>query len=305
MDLAINFLPHNRRYLMLHTLKEFSKTNEKYKNKFKIYIHDNIDNDYVKDILKDINYEIVNHGTHNYITKINYAINLHHAYSMKIDEDIFMNHHVLEYVLDNLNLISDENFILSPILSTGIPSTEMFVDDFCPEEKENIFKMFCDTHVCNLWGANYSSLNYNKSRWCANEYYDKVNQLDHYYKGIHPIRINVSIQNFLLNVIKNKKQKLYEKQEYYTESKQIPYICNSLFVIKTDEWKKIITNGSLYRDEYDEVPLNLYMKQFDKNVLFVRNANCIHPVYNTVDVFNQGMYNSLSIEWNKILEESV
>lgn len=301
MELAVNFLPHNRRYLMLHTLKEFSKINEKYRNRFKIYIHDNINEDYVKDILKNINYEIVNHGTHNYITKINHAINLDHKYSMKIDEDIFMNHYVLEYVLDNLDSISDKNFILSPVLSTGIPSTEMFINDFCPDRLEEIYKMFCDTHICDLWGANYSSLNYDKIHWSSDEYYNNVNKLDHYYKGIHPIRINVNIQKFLLDVIKTKKQKIYEKQEYYTESKKIPYICNSLFVIRTDEWKNIITNSSLYRDEYDEVPLNIYMKMFDKNVLFVRNSNCIHPVYNTVDVFNHGMYNNLSLEWNSVL----
>jgi len=305
MELSINFLPYSRRYLMLHTLKEFSKINKRYRNMFKIYIHDCVDNDYIKDILCDINYEIINYQTHDYITKIKCAINLPHKYSMKIDEDIFMTHHVLEYILDNLDLISDENFILSPVLSTGIPSTEMFINDFCIERSEDIFKMFCDTKICNLWGANYSSLNYTKSIWNQIEYYNYVNKLDHYYKGIHPIRINANIQKFLLDVIKTKKQKIYEKQDYYTESKKIPYICNSLFVIRTNEWKKIITNSSLYRDEYDEVPLNIYMKMFDKNVLFVRNSNCIHPVYNTVDIFNHGMYNDLSLYWNNILSESI
>lgn len=305
MKLAINFLPHNRKYLMLHTLREFSKIGNSYKNMFKIYIHDNNEIDCYKDVLCDVDYEIVNHQTHDYMTKIKYAINLPYKYSMKIDEDIFMNHYVLEYILDNLNLISNDDFILTPCLSTGIPSTEMFINDFCPENSDTIFDMFKNTNISNLWGANYIPLNYSKECWNDVEFYNDVNELDHYYKGIHPIRINVDIQRYLLNVIKNKKLKLYEKQQYYIQSKTIPYICNSVFVIKTDEWKNIISNNSLFRDDYDEVPLNLYMKEFKKTVLFIRNVNCVHPVYNTVDIFNYGMYERLSIEWESILSMDI
>lgn len=302
--LAIHFLPHSRKYLMIHTLKQFSRISNELKKYIKIFIHNDSSEDFVKGFVKGFDYEIINHNSHEYMKKIYYAVNTEFEYSMKIDEDIFMNSYVLEYIISNLNCLDDKkNLILTPTLSTGIPTSEFFIEDFCPEYKKEIFGMFSDTYINNFWNVDYSSLNYKKEIWDKNIYYDFVKNINHHYKGIHPIRINYDIQKRMIEIIKDKKENLIKKNNYYIETLKFPYICNSVFVIKTDIWRKIINNKYLFRDEYDEVPLNLYKEENKLNLCIIRNSNCVHPVYNTVDLFINNGYNNLSLIWNDIIKD--
>jgi hypothetical protein len=61
-----------------------------------------------------------------------------------------------------------------------------------------------------------------------------------------------------------------------------PYFCNSLFLIKTKLWGEIANNEGLFRDAFDEVPINLYRHMYGKNMLFVRNAFGVHPIYQSL-----------------------
>jgi hypothetical protein len=99
--------------------------------------------------------------------------------------------------------------------------------------------------------------------------------------------------------------KFDEKGNYYFESIKRPYFCNSLFFIKTEEWKKIISDRSLFRDGYDEVPLNLYKDNHDLNMCFARNGFCIHMAYNTIGPNKQKLVQDYyTKELNKIIEEN-
>ena len=59
-----------------------------------------------------------------------------------------------------------------------------------------------------------------------------------------------------------------------------PYLCNSIFCIKTDNYRKIIDNKSLYVDSFEEVPLNKFSWINNMNHLFVENGFAIHMYYN-------------------------
>ena len=71
--------------------------------------------------------------------------------------------------------------------------------------------------------------------------------------------------------------------ECITECRKFPYFCNSIFFIKTSIWKSIISDRSLFRDAYDEVPFNLFKDNGKYSLAFIRNSNCIHPSYNTIE----------------------
>jgi hypothetical protein len=59
-----------------------------------------------------------------------------------------------------------------------------------------------------------------------------------------------------------------------------PYLCNSIFCIKTDTYTQILSDKSLYVDAFDEVCVNKYCWNNNMNHLFVKNGYAIHMYYN-------------------------
>ena len=52
-------------------------------------------------------------------------------YAVKLDEDCFIPNHVWDYIIENIDVLDDEdNFVLTPMLSNGIPHTDRFVESF-------------------------------------------------------------------------------------------------------------------------------------------------------------------------------
>jgi len=289
MKLNIHMLPFNRLWFLINTIKEISKINDTYKSLFQVIIHSQAGQNIIdhKNILRNsnINFVVLNEcGSGEYLPKIKNAIQIESDYSMKLDEDIFITHHVLEFIIDNLQILDDDKVLaLTPTLSTGIPSTEMFIEDvFSQSERDIMYDIFKNTHIPNLWGVTYDSLNKERSSWDCSNYYNSVSNICHYYKGIHPIRVNENAQTKMLQIIEGKREKIINKQDYHIQNKIVPYFCNSIFALKTSTWRNIIRDETLYRDPFDEVPLNLYKDKYNLQIGFIRNANSIHPSYNTV-----------------------
>ena len=57
-----------------------------------------------------------------------------------------------------------------------------------------------------------------------------------------------------------------------------------MFLIKTERWRSIIFDRSLYRDDFDEVPLNLYCDNNNLKKIYIKNGFAVHPSYNTLGV---------------------
>jgi hypothetical protein len=53
-------------------------------------------------------------------------------------------------------------------------------------------------------------------------------------------------------------------------------------MIKTDTWKKIVYDQSLFIDKFDEVPLNRYRLNNNLNMIFIENSFAVHPSYNWI-----------------------
>jgi len=141
-----------------------------------------------------------------YLSKLEYGIERGSEYSIKLDEDCFINDSTWNYFLDNLHLLDNpENLILSPVLSNGIPSIEYFMEDFFGEEdRQKLEKTFLKLRFKNIWGSDYAMLNKytkNSKSWNPEEYYDHVSKLPYYYRGIHPIRLSKESQLLLMDLV--------------------------------------------------------------------------------------------------------
>jgi hypothetical protein len=230
----------------------------------------------------------VKNGPNNYLNKIKKCIEIDCTYSCSMDDDVLISNYLWDFIIENIEILDDEsNLFLAPLISNGIPSVDLFIEDFCDESENNIMKdIFKSTYIDNMWGVDYSELNKNRMEW-SQEFYQDVTNINHFYKGIHPMRVSLHAHQKMAEIICNKKDKFISDNNFKIEKYKFPYFCNSFYFIKTENWRRIINDNTLFRDPYDEVPLNLYMEKNNLNMLFIRNGFCLHMAYNTIGTNNQ------------------
>ena len=304
--IQINLLAHNsdRLHFTSKSLDFLKKIKETNKETIKLvivftdnhehwsYISDNLNKN---NIMTELLY--IPDGYNNYLNKINSVVNTECEYSCSMDDDILISNYVWDYIIENISILEDEtNLFLSPLISNGIPSTDIFIEDFFSEiDKNEINDIFINTKIDNYWGVDYSSLNKNRKFWDMG-YYNDVDKLEHYYKGIHPVRVSIEAHRKIANVICDNIDKMVSNNKFKIEKYKLPYFCNSFYFIKTSNWQKIIKDKSLFKDPYDEVPLNLFMQNNNLNMLFIRNAFCLHMAYNTIGAEEQKKIEKYFIE---------
>ena len=104
-----------------------------------------------------------------------------------------------------------------------------------------------------------------------------------YYKGVHPVRVSDELQSLLVDLVLKYKDKLLKKMDYelfYNNDR--PYFCNNVYMIKTETYKKIVEDSSLFVDKFDEVPVNKFRERHNLNMVFIKNSFGVHPSYNWI-----------------------
>jgi len=295
MKLLLFYLTDNGRHFTFpHFVKLMNESNLQDKWKMIVLTHDD-DLNFYKNMMNTttIQHDVFSFSSHhNYLQKVRFAIeyakNNSFLYMMKCDNDLFYRGLTLDYMVENLHLLDDPaNLTLGPLLSSGIPCIEYFMNDFLNESERNVLEhKFLETRMEDLWGATYTQLNQhtiNASTWNGQEFFQAVKQTSHYYKGIHPIRVNLDAIKYLNQCIIHNKDEFYKDKELsiiYDSSS--PYLCNSVFCIKTSTYETIVYDSTLYVDDFDEVPLNKYAWKMGTNHLFVKNGYGLHMYYNTI-----------------------
>lgn len=302
--ISINFILHDRLNYFRSTVKELFNIKPELKSLIRLNLlisHYSDDFSSLVEQIKSNNLEVhVFHvkGSNNYLTKIQTAIDNSIEYAISIDEDIYITSNVWEYFLFSLNILNNTDILfLAPIISTGIPSVDLFAEQFLSEEERKKLNSFYNkTTIPNIWGANYMSLNEFTIKaydWNYDKFYNEVNKIDHHYRGVHPVRFSYDAQNYLNDLCINNLDRISRITEFSIRVLERPYFCNSVFGIKVNTWKEIINSSELYRDEFDEVPLNLYMRNKDMKMAFINNGFAIHPSYNTINIYGHN-YTTLS-----------
>jgi len=267
------------------------KIKDENKNLIKIVFHTSYDSPFYTNMSKLLNdngieSSIMNFGP-NYMVKVKNCIESDYEYSCSMDDDILINNYLWDYMIENIDILKDEkNIFLAPLISNGIPGTDYFINDFMnEEEKLTMNNLFKNTNIPSMWGANYSMLNnhtINAREWYPDNFYDEVSRINHFYKGIHPIRISLESHMKMAEIVMKNFDKIDQKSNYELMFVKRPYFCNSFYFIKTQTWKNIIHDKSLICDGFDEVPLNMYKDRNNQDMVFVKNGFCIHMAYNTI-----------------------
>lgn len=305
-EIQINLLPYNTNRISFtkKSLDFLCKIKDENKKKITVVIFADKNINEWNEISEDINKKgilskvIQSSG---YMPKIREAIKTECKYSCCMDEDVIMNQYVWDYLIENVNCLdNDKNLLLSPLLSNGIPTVEMFIESFFDEDEKNeLYEIFNRTNIPNLWGVNYETLNFKSEFWDYNKFYNEVKKINHYYKGIHPIRISYEAHMKIAEFICNKKDKFLSKQNYKIKEVDLPYFCNNIYLIKTEVWSKIINDSSLFKDGFDEVPLNIYKEINNKNMVFVENSHAVHMAYNTLNIFKSNHQSMIERYYHK------
>jgi hypothetical protein len=314
--LLIFLLTNNDRYFTFDKLiLEINKSLYK-KNIFLLIVNSvNSFDYYIKqldgsDILHKLSF--VECPKHNYLPKVRHAISFaiknKYDYIMKCDNDMIIPSYTLNSIYENLKYLDNpDNLTLSPTISTGIPSCEYFIDDFLNDneakEVRNEFKK-CQFNKMKMI-MDYTPLNkctiLDEKEWNYNDFYSyldtyvdglKYEKNDRtnlgyckHYKGIHPIRYGYGNDKLNDLIIKNK-EKFFLKNKYDIIIDDKPYLCNMCFVIKTDNYDKLMNKENLIIDGCDEVPLNRFRRKYNLNHLIIRYGYAIHITYNLKWYFN-------------------
>lgn len=287
--LTINYFSDNRLQFFNLIFYFINKIKEENKKNIKINILTTKNNEafFIEEIKKfNLNFNIILfQNGFNYTEKLSYAINSDTEYSIKLDEDCIVNNYIWDYMIENVDILdNDENLLLSPLLSTSMPSCDVFVENFLDEEeKQTIHNFFLEQEMPNgLFGVNYSPLNLytiHAKNWDYKKYLSGLNDLPTETKGNHPMRISYNAQIKINDFILNKYKKIIEKNDYNIFEINSPYFTNNFFLIKTDVWKKICNQ---YNGVYDEIPISNYKRTNNKKFLFVENGFGIHTMFNTI-----------------------
>jgi len=212
---------------------------------------------------------------------------------IKCDEEIFLSPNTWKQFLTlSCGELKKSSTLLTTVnLSTGIPSWYFFAKLFFNASEMDVLDqaLLKETLPSHLWGNDYSKLNESVrsfTAWDEIAYWDAVNDLPYFYKGIHPIRLNIYYTQYINRIILSRMDKFYnwpvgEQFRYVNEN----YFCNSFFAINYKEYQAILSDKSLYVDVFDEVPLNRYKALYKKSFAFLDDSLAIHITYNTT--YNQ------------------
>jgi hypothetical protein len=225
----------------------------------------------------------------NYMPKIINGSSQDHEFMIKLDEDTLMLSVSWDKFFKLTESMTDEDLFCTGAISNGVPTCDLFIQNFIPESSEKINQMFSATRfpplnqIACLGGADYTSLNLEEdSAWNSQQFFEKVWKINHHYLGIHPVRMNGGAQKEINKaIIANFPNTMKPKDcPVIRDSTAYPYFCNNIFGIKSKDWRMILSRRDLFVDPADEVPLNKYRIESKRNMVIDTGIPILHTLYN-------------------------
>jgi len=236
-----------------------------------------------------VKYAIVNFGgsihVNNYRNKFMWALNQPSDYFFKLDEDIIFSNHVWDYMIENQHLVSQPDVMtLSPTLNIGVPSVDLFIQGFCPELREKLEEWFREVDIQKTagdrWGMDLEHLNdftIRADKWDYDAFHKRLTDMDTNIKGIHPVRFDMKIQSFMMQVVMDNVHKFISLQDFQIATLNCPYFVNDVCLYETRKLQQVY--DELGFDPYDEIPMNKFAFDNKLKHLYIQNAFAIHTYF--------------------------
>ena len=129
--ITINYLANNRTQYFSTIFNQLIKIKPENKEKISVNIlssreeEPDIDINLLTDNGIEANYIYQSHLGRHYMGKVEKAVEMSGKYYVSLDEDIFINTHIWDFMIENCSILDDDDIAwLSPLLSSGIPSID-------------------------------------------------------------------------------------------------------------------------------------------------------------------------------------
>ena len=295
--ISINYLAHyqHRKVFFKYISYYLYKIKEENKKKISFIIHYTYDKEYwnnevIKLLHEGIDAVAIQYTMGlNYMCKINTAIQSPLKYSISMDEDILLNNYALDSLIEGTEWLDlfDDILLVTPLMSIEVGSVDLFIETLCGRYKE-LEDLYLDVDFTDTgydWGVNFTKLNnytLGSSEWNYEKFYKEIENISHYYKGIHPIRVSEKAQEKVVSLILENFDEFIKKRTPHAVVLDRPYFTNHVYLLKTKVWKDLINDKSLVKDDYDEVTLNLYRRKHNMKILCLTSCLGLHCAYNTL-----------------------
>lgn len=216
----------------------------------------------------------------NYMSKIRYGLSQGHEYCVKMDEDAILTADGWDKFFNLIESMGDDDLFCTGAISNGIPTCDLYINNYLLKYKPIIDNMFSLTRFGNPL---YHQLNsQNVEPWNTEEFYKKVWGLNTHFKGIHPVRVNFLANKFMNDKIMENFPSTMKPidSEVIRDNSKYPYFCNNIFGIRTKEWQDLLSRKDLFVDAFDEVVLSRYRNEKKKNMVIDTGIPILHTMYN-------------------------
>jgi hypothetical protein len=249
-----------------------------------------------------------------------FAILPHYHFFIKCDDDIFYSHHVLDQLIDSVDVLETNPDVIwiFPTASINSLTTDAFITNFVKDDaiRNSIYNDFTSYDYLQYPDSNgtddltqLKTFFTTMGHWNADALRQYMLSSNYFNGGEHPIRHSNSAITTLNTYIINNVERIFAHHDYELDPMQGFYQAQ-MYIMKSDTWlevQKLVNSDVIPRGLIDETEINWHIKYHKKIAYCLKNAFVIHPALLGVnlDYYHKMVYNSIHTYIENILNTDV
>lgn len=226
------------------------------------------------------------------MVQVSRARNLSHM--LKVDDDLLFEPAGLAAYLRAACYLRQRRkcSFLGPLVSTGIPSVELFSRRYySPEEQAELGRCFSSVTMpeqpWQVYESNLSTLNPLPEPWNGSEFYRRVALLSTPLKGVHPVRLNngtcsaiaARLVSELLERAENVLVPPVVNFEIDIPDPPYPYLCSMIWLSRRDDFERMLASRANFIYRSEEIYMAQWNKRMHRQTCFVHPTLVVHTGY--------------------------
>jgi hypothetical protein len=237
-----------------------------------------------------------------------FAILPHYQFFIKCDDDLFYSQHVLDQLIDNVDILETNPDIIwiFPTASINSLTTDAFIANFVKDDaiRETIYNHFTTFDYHQYPNSNgtddltqLKTFFTTMGHWNADALCQYMLSSNYFNGGEHPIRHSNSAIATLNTYIINNVERIFTYHDCELEPMQGFYQAQ-MYIMNSDKWfevQKLVDSNVIPRGLIDETEINWYIKYHKKIAYCLKNAFVIHPALlgGNLEYYHKMVYNAI------------